>query len=337
MSKNEVTVIDAEEPERGNERALVLAKQVGYEGGLTAEVLEDEIRFYQRRTVESLLELGKRLLVFKALIPHGEFARRVEAFGYSERTAQRFMQAAIKTAKSANLALLSTQMKNSGAFLELVTHDDDVLEELAEMDDIDRLSASQLRQRVRELEDNGTKAEASLSAELTKTESLLETSRLELERVVRGEGLQLLSRHIRAEAVANASVVQAACDDLLRLWRAALNETVASEVDADMRRRAVAMAVSGAMAHMAAVMATVREESGEPMPMMPGAMDELTEDERAAAQASAARLQEQLQDVRQRRRSDAYEEHLLAGGAPKRGRPEGSKTKADKTAKGGKK
>jgi hypothetical protein len=160
---------------------------------------------------------------------------------------------------------------------------------------------------------------------------------LELERVVRGEGVQLLSRHIRAEAVANAGVVQAACDDLLRLWRAAVDEKATSEFDATMRRRAVAMAVSGSMAHVASVLAAVREEFEDALPMMPGALDELTDDERAAAQASAARLQEQLQDVRQRRRSDAYEEHLLAGGAPKRGRPEGSKTKTDKTAKGGKK
>ncbi len=62
------------------------------------------------------------------------------------------MQSAAKTAKSANLAALAGQVKNASAFLELVTHDDDVLENLAEMDDIDRLSPSQLRERLRQSE-----------------------------------------------------------------------------------------------------------------------------------------------------------------------------------------
>ena len=60
------------------------------------------------------------------------------------------MQAAAKTSKSANLAVLSTQVKSASAFLELVTHDDDVLENLADMDDVEKMSASQLRAALRE-------------------------------------------------------------------------------------------------------------------------------------------------------------------------------------------
>lgn len=54
-----------------NAAAQAIALQLGYEGSLAVGALEDEIRFYQRRTVESLLELGKRLLVLKELTPHG--------------------------------------------------------------------------------------------------------------------------------------------------------------------------------------------------------------------------------------------------------------------------
>lgn len=132
-------------------KAKEVALQVGYQGAMTVGALEDEIRFYQRRTVEAILETGKRLLILKELTPHGEFTQRVEMLGFTDRTARRFMQAAQKTSKSANLAVLATQVKNSSAFLELVTHDDDVLESVAELDDIDRLSASQLRAKVREL------------------------------------------------------------------------------------------------------------------------------------------------------------------------------------------
>jgi hypothetical protein len=131
--------------------AVTLARELGYEGALTVGALEDEIRFYQRRSVEALLEAGKRLLLLQEVTQRGEFDQRVEMLGFSRRSAYRFMQAASKVAKSANLALLSTQVKNSSAFLELITHDDDVIEGVSQLDDIDRLSASQLRAKVREM------------------------------------------------------------------------------------------------------------------------------------------------------------------------------------------
>lgn len=134
-------------------KAITVAQQIGYKGAMTVGALEDEIRFYQRRTVEALLETGKRLLVLRELSQIGtEFDQRVELLGFSRSTAYRFMQAALKASKSAKLSLLSTQVKNASAFLELITHDDDVLEGLEEMDDIDRMSASQLRQALREKE-----------------------------------------------------------------------------------------------------------------------------------------------------------------------------------------
>ena len=152
-ARNALAVVEA--------NASALARELGYQGALTIGTLEDEIRFYQRRTVEAILETGKRLLVLRELTSHGNssqigtndaFAARVELLGFSKSTAYRFMQAAAKTAKSSKLELLSTQVKSASAFLELVTHDDDVLENLQEMDDIDRLSASQLRERLRQAE-----------------------------------------------------------------------------------------------------------------------------------------------------------------------------------------
>lgn len=151
-ARNALAVVEA--------NATALAQELGYQGALTVGTLEDEIRFYQRRTVEAILETGKRLLILREVLPKGnsqigknvEFETRLELLGFSKSTAYRFMQVAAKTAKSANLALLSTQVKNASAFLELVTHDDDVLENLQDMDDIDRLSASQLRERLRQAE-----------------------------------------------------------------------------------------------------------------------------------------------------------------------------------------
>ncbi len=144
-----------------NDNAKAVAVQLGYDGSLSVGALEDEIRFYQRRTVEACLELGKRLLVLKELTPYGEFQQRITLLGFEYRNASRFMQAAIKTSKSANLSLLSSQVKSMAAFLELVTHDEDVIENLAEIDDIERMSASEVRALARNL-----KAEADANDKL---------------------------------------------------------------------------------------------------------------------------------------------------------------------------
>ncbi|WP_312566169.1 hypothetical protein [Comamonas sp.] len=142
-------------------KVRAIALQVGYEGALTVGALEDGIRFYQRRTVESILETGKRLLLLRELSQNGtEFDQRAELLGFARSTAYRFMKAASKAASSAPLSALVTQVKSASAFLELVTHDDDTLESLKDMDDIDRMSASELRATLRQAkEDNKFMAE----------------------------------------------------------------------------------------------------------------------------------------------------------------------------------
>lgn len=127
-----------------------MAAQLGYEGDLSIGALEDGIRFYHRRSVEAILETGKRLLLLKEQTQHGEFTERVEALGIHVKTAQRFMQAAAKTSKSDKLSFLSAQVKSASAFLELATHDDDALERLAGTDEVERMSASELRATLRE-------------------------------------------------------------------------------------------------------------------------------------------------------------------------------------------
>ena len=183
-----------------------LAKQIGYDGPLTVGGLEDGIRFYQRRTVETCLELGKRLLILKELSPHGQFEQRVELLGFAERTAQRFMQAAAKTAKSANLAVLSTQVKSVSAFLELITHDDDTLKGIAEMDDVDRLSVSELRERLRQSEQS-----------INRLQTDLNTAQARISVEAKTLPPPLLSREAdkQMQAALNAEAMGAAALDLL--------------------------------------------------------------------------------------------------------------------------
>jgi len=114
-----LAVRDAE----GNAQAL--AEQLGYKGSLTVGSLEDEIRFYQRRTVEACLELGARLLLLKELTPQGDFVQRIELLGINRRMGQRFMAATMRFGKSDTKSLLAAA-GNQSKLLELVVLDDDV-------------------------------------------------------------------------------------------------------------------------------------------------------------------------------------------------------------------
>lgn len=150
---NTLSVINAE----ANENAHALAVRLGYEGALTVGALEDEIRFYQRRTVEACLELGKRLLILKELTPHGEFTQRLELLGINERMARRFMGATVKFSKTDAKSVLMA-VGNQSKMLELVVLDDGEIEALErgetvrgiELDDIECMSASELRAALRE-------------------------------------------------------------------------------------------------------------------------------------------------------------------------------------------
>jgi hypothetical protein len=142
--------------------AQKIAEQFGYQGPVTVGGVEDEIRFYQRRTAESMLALGTRLIILKELTPHGEFAQRVDLLGISPRAAQKFMQAAFKFSKSANLAHLAEKVNSQSKLLELVMMDDDDLDQLAsgetvlglQLDDIETMTAKELKAALREAKAN---------------------------------------------------------------------------------------------------------------------------------------------------------------------------------------
>lgn len=142
---------------QANENAQALAVDFNYSGELSVPALEDEIRFFQRRTAEACLELGKRLLFLKELTPPGDFMSRVESLGIHRRMGQRFMSAALKFSKSDKKSLLNaagTQTK----LLELVTLEDEELEILNEggsvrgitLDTVAQMGMSELRTKLRE-------------------------------------------------------------------------------------------------------------------------------------------------------------------------------------------
>lgn len=163
VTQDGVTVVSENNVNQHAQKLGMLATQLGYAGTLTVGALEDEIRFYQQRTVEACLELGKRLLLLKEMTPHGEFKQRIAMLNIHERTAQRFMSASLKFSKSDNLSLLKA-VGNQSKLLELLVLDDDEVKALEQggsigdinLDDIDRMTASELRKALRDARSNET-------------------------------------------------------------------------------------------------------------------------------------------------------------------------------------
>ena len=230
-----------------------LAVQIGYQGALTTGALEDEIRFYQRRTVEAILETGKRLLILRELSQIGtEFDKRVELLGFARSTAYRFMQAAAKTAKSANLAVLSTQVKSASVFLELVTHDDDVLENLAEMDDVEKMSASEVRTALREAREEKT-ANDKVLADKNKAMDKLRAQVKRIATIPPDEALADLQR----EATSNMN-------DALGAIRGGLRAALIAMNNHGEERGLHSVFMAGLVGQVVAELATLREEFSLP-------------------------------------------------------------------------
>lgn len=134
-----------------------LATQLGYDGDLSVGSLEDGIRLYQKRTIEDLLELGKRLLLLKEQTPHGEFLSRVELLGFDKSVARKLMVATLKFAKMETSPLLKA-VNSQSKLLELIVLDDgdiDVIEQggsigEVNLDSIDTMSVRELKKALRE-------------------------------------------------------------------------------------------------------------------------------------------------------------------------------------------
>jgi len=133
------------------ENVIALAQQLGYDGALSVGALEDGIRFYQQRTAEACLELGKRLVLLKEATLHGEFMPRLELLGIEYQTAKKFMAASLKFGKGSTSTLLKIA-NSQGKLLELLVLDDEEIAELEESGTVRGMAADKIANMgVREL------------------------------------------------------------------------------------------------------------------------------------------------------------------------------------------
>lgn len=214
-----------------NDNAYAVAQHLGYEGAMTVGGLEDEIRFYQRRTAEACLELGKRLIILKELTPHGEFVQRIELLGLTARATQKFMQAAFKFSKSANLALLTEKIGSQSKLLELVTMDDDDIAQLANgesvrglsLDAIDTLTTSQLKAALRESKLN-YEAQGRVLEEKSQANDKLATALNARDSRVSQASLDEIAKELRSQATIDGFAAEHAISNQLAATFRALTE-----------------------------------------------------------------------------------------------------------------
>lgn len=159
--------------------AQALASQLGYDGALTVGALEDGIRFYQQRTAEACVELGKRLLLLKETCAHGDFKPRLELLGIEYTAATRFMSVAAKFSKVATSQLLKLAA-SQGKVIELLVLDDEEVAELAEngtvrgmaADAVANMGVRELRAALREAHAEGAANQSILDKKNAKIDQL---------------------------------------------------------------------------------------------------------------------------------------------------------------------
>lgn len=142
-----------------NQEALAIKAQFGLED-VTPGTLVREIRVWIDHSARAMFEVGIRLCALRAICPKGEWLPVLEReIGMSARTAQRFMAAAIRCVGENGQREQLLKLSRSKV-MELVALDDEQLEELdstgritqlaLELDEIDRMSVTELRQALRE-------------------------------------------------------------------------------------------------------------------------------------------------------------------------------------------
>lgn len=161
------------EEQAAQANAVALAKELNYDGALSVAGLEDEIKFFQRRSVEAVLELGKRLILLKEIAGHGGFYERLGELGFHPRLAQQFMAATLKFSNAKSNTVLTTPGMSQTKLLELLVLDDGEIEQLnngetvrgIQIDEIERMSVSEVKTALRKAKREQDEAKAT-SAEM---------------------------------------------------------------------------------------------------------------------------------------------------------------------------
>ena len=108
--------------------------------------IEMEINFYKKQTVQSIFEIGNRLIKAKELVPYGEWENWLESkVEFSNRRAQQFMKVS-REFKETNTSSFLTLDK----MLELTTLDKEERETFIEENPVEDMTTRELRQAIKD-------------------------------------------------------------------------------------------------------------------------------------------------------------------------------------------
>ena len=212
-----------------------LAKQLGYEGPLVPDLLEEGARESLARINFEIFSVGARLLLIRAQCAHGEFMERLEHLGVEYRMAAKLMQATRKFPNVSTSAHMAGLGKSK--IFELVVLDDEEAEAFANgeevrglvIDEVATMSVSALRARIRQVvadrESEIAKANAAVSGQLAAKDRLIADSKKRIAELVeeknkregmtdveREEALEARLANVTLEAVTYLFPVRAAID-----------------------------------------------------------------------------------------------------------------------------
>ncbi len=126
------------------------------------ERVVNETKFYMNQSATAMLEAGRRLILLKEHEPHGEFINVLEnQLNIARRTASAMMKAAVKFLNLKNAKGQTFAHLGSSKLFELMTLDNEELEELAEggtvagitLDEVDKMSVRELKAALRQSEE----------------------------------------------------------------------------------------------------------------------------------------------------------------------------------------
>lgn len=222
--------------------------------GRTIEAITGEILELKQRGGEVILDIGRRLLEAKGMLPHGEWLpwlnERVE---FSERTAQKFMRLAQKWSNPSALADLGATKA-----LMLLALPEEEREEFVEDHNVIDMSARQLEQAIRERDEARKAAEAAradasaaeqtrakMEADMAATKNLLESARADADSAgsrarALEEKLRMLQEkpvEVAVETVVDPEALEKARAEAVAEMQAKLDKAKEAKAKADEKRK----------------------------------------------------------------------------------------------------
>lgn len=222
--------------------------------GRTIEAITGEILELKQRGGEVILDIGRRLLEAKGMLPHGEWLpwlnERVE---FSERTAQKFMRLAQKWSNPSALADLGATKA-----LMLLALPEEEREEFVEDHNVIDMSARQLEQAIRERDEARKAAEAAradasaaeqarakMAEDIRFTQSLLESARADADSAgnrarALEEKLRMLQEQpveVAVETVVDPEALEKARAEAVAEMQAKLDKAKEAKAKADEKRK----------------------------------------------------------------------------------------------------